>query len=376
MHERVGIMWLCVIVIIITSVYAGTILYLRSGWLRTQLLRKPESCDIQKSLSIIVAFRNEEAKLPLLIESLVSQSLRVSGIILVNDHSTDQSVQVAEKLISNHKNTRLLHLPDGIEGKKEALRFAAREADGDYLLFTDADCSFGADMAQSMLECALTTGAPMVSGPVLFSENGSFFQRLQQLEFLSLITTGACGISKNRAILCNGANMMVKRGLYLKYSENQGKSRSSGDDIFLLHTLKKTQRIAFCYDKKAIVTTAPASDFAEFVSQRIRWASKTGSYHDADSLILAGITLLASVCLLTSAIVSIVIRDAGACFFIVFTMKTLTDALFLQPAIQYFSMQHLYKYIIPLALIYPFYYLGIGLAALVKKPKWKNRKIT
>ncbi len=87
---------------------------------------------------MIIPARNEEASLGACLESLVSQSGVEFEIIVVNDHSTDRTGEIA----ASFPGVRVIEagpLPQGWTGKNNAVACGAREARGEWLLFTDAD---------------------------------------------------------------------------------------------------------------------------------------------------------------------------------------------------------------------------------------------
>jgi glycosyltransferase involved in cell wall biosynthesis len=89
-------------------------------------------------LSVIIPARNEEASLATCLESLVSQTGVDFEIIVVNDHSTDRTREIAESF----KKVRVIDaapLAEGWTGKNNAVATGAKEARGQWLLFTDAD---------------------------------------------------------------------------------------------------------------------------------------------------------------------------------------------------------------------------------------------
>jgi glycosyltransferase involved in cell wall biosynthesis len=93
---------------------------------------------VPPEVSIIIPARNEEASLASCVESLLVQSDVVFEIIVVNDHSTDRSREIA----SSFRNVKVVDappLPPGWTGKNNAIIAGAAEARGEWLLFTDAD---------------------------------------------------------------------------------------------------------------------------------------------------------------------------------------------------------------------------------------------
>ena len=93
--------------------------------------KKPE-------VSVVIPARDEEASLWACLESLVSQAGIDFEIIVVNDHSTDRTREIAVSFAG----VRVIdagELPQGWTGKNNAVSCGAKEARGEWLLFADAD---------------------------------------------------------------------------------------------------------------------------------------------------------------------------------------------------------------------------------------------
>ena len=89
-------------------------------------------------ISVIIPARNEEANLHSCLESLVSQTGVDFEIIVVDDHSTDRTAEIAKSFPA----VRVFEagpLPPGWTGKNNAVVTGVRAAQGEWLLFTDAD---------------------------------------------------------------------------------------------------------------------------------------------------------------------------------------------------------------------------------------------
>ncbi len=97
-----------------------------------------------KLLSVIVPARNEAASIRACLASLVQQSEedfslgREWELFVVDDASTDATRQIAMEF-SGVTVLEAPLLPEGWTGKNSAVWFAARQARGKWLLFTDAD---------------------------------------------------------------------------------------------------------------------------------------------------------------------------------------------------------------------------------------------
>jgi glycosyltransferase involved in cell wall biosynthesis len=98
--------------------------------------RKPGSEP--PTISIIIPARNEESNIGTCLESLTTQAGVPFEIIVVDDDSTDRTREIA----ASFANVRVIPaspLPAGWTGKNNAVTTGAREAQAEWLLFTDAD---------------------------------------------------------------------------------------------------------------------------------------------------------------------------------------------------------------------------------------------
>ncbi|MDI6851651.1 MAG: glycosyltransferase family 2 protein [bacterium] len=113
-----------------------------------QFYRKKSLPKLQKtSISIIIPVRNEERRLPRLLESIKNQTKRPLEVIVVNDGSEDNTHRIALSY-----DVKLIHaqLIPGWTGKSYACYIGAREAKGDVMLFLDADVVLKEDFLEKI----------------------------------------------------------------------------------------------------------------------------------------------------------------------------------------------------------------------------------
>lgn len=93
-------------------------------------------------VSILIPARNEEAVLDRLLKSLEKQDYPDFEVIVCNDHSTDQTVEILKRFASEDKRIQWFLgdlLPENWLGKNYACHQLAARASGKYLIFLDAD---------------------------------------------------------------------------------------------------------------------------------------------------------------------------------------------------------------------------------------------
>ncbi len=116
-------------------------------------------------VSVIVPARNEEANIERVVRSLAGQQ-SVREILVVDDNSSDRTAEIARALKEEIPTFRLLRvdsLPEGWLGKNYAVALGAREAAGEWLLFTDADTEHLPGSLAATLEIAEREGADLLS---------------------------------------------------------------------------------------------------------------------------------------------------------------------------------------------------------------------
>lgn len=111
-------------------------------------------------ISIIVPVYNAEKYLPQCIDSLLSQTLRDIEIILVNDGSTDLSLDICEQYAK--KDSRIMIISKNNEGVANARGDGIRKASADYISFIDSDDYYEPNFCEKMYTCITRSDADLV----------------------------------------------------------------------------------------------------------------------------------------------------------------------------------------------------------------------
>ncbi|MCS6843241.1 MAG: glycosyltransferase [Caldilineales bacterium] len=160
------------------------------------------------SLSIVVPARNEERNLSRLLPTL--QATAYPGpweIIVVDDGSTDRTAQVAAQ--HGARVLRVDHLPPGWKGKPHACHQGALAAQGEWLLFTDADTLHAADGPARAVAHALRHGLDGLS-LLLPQECHGVGDRLALMAAYAGLFAGV----DPQDMLLNGQYILLRRSVY------------------------------------------------------------------------------------------------------------------------------------------------------------------
>jgi glycosyltransferase involved in cell wall biosynthesis len=99
----------------------------------------------KSKISVIIPVYNEEEDISTCISSLNKQSKKPSEIIVVDDGSSDDSLNV----ISKFKGVKILQQDH--KGPGAARNLGAKKANGDILIFVDSDMSFDKDYIKNLV---------------------------------------------------------------------------------------------------------------------------------------------------------------------------------------------------------------------------------
>lgn len=186
------------------------------------------------SFSVVIAARNEE--------EAVERTLRefatlpgVAKVILVDDGSEDNTLQIARSIAAGNSRVRVLEappLPQGWIGKTHAIHWASKFVRSDYILFTDADVYLHQLPIQEILLRMEKDALDHVGGMFRFCCNSSLEKGLGAcyavVAFYGLATSAYWGSGA-----ATGAFNLIKRSAYLAMDGHATVKYCIMDDVAL-----------------------------------------------------------------------------------------------------------------------------------------------
>ena len=333
-------------------------------------------------ISVIIPFRNEEKNILTNLKSIEAQDYPKEKfeIIYINDFSKDNSL----KLLQDSKiadNIKVISVPEQFSvnaHKKRAVRYGIENSIGKIIVTTDADCVYEKTWLSSLIN-NLDEETGFVSGPVEFIDDGTFFSKIQKLEFAGLIITGAGLIGAGSPTICNAANIAYRKNVYDEVGGFKDQmDLSSGDDELLMQKIAKDTdyNVKFSTNKNSIVRTHSNKNVAEFYHQRKRWASKGLFYGDKNLIIKLVLIYLFYIGLVLQPILAITLSGH---FFISILASLLLKSIFEYKILSrgkkiLFNNLSLKPFIIAELLQVP-YIIIAGFVGAFGNLKWKERKI-
>ncbi len=331
----------------------------------------------RNDVSVLIAARNEEKNIEKLLQSLYNQSFNKAKfeVIIVDDHSTDDTFEVSKNFQVLHPEMNLKLLKAAGSGKKQAISQALHAAENEFVMVTDADCELPERWIETMVGYFMKNDLKMLLGPVLLSPANTLFEKLQVLEHLSLIASTAGSAAIGMPVMCNGANMMYDRKSALDVEKYRTDMRiASGDDMFLMEQFLRhygSKSVSFLLDNQAIVKTKTMPTLKAFFRQRTRWTSKTKAYTNWKIIATALIVLMFNLSIVFFFVAGFFIKVFWVFYVLYVILKTLIDYPILRRITNFMHQQKLMKWMFPLEFIYPFYVVFTAFAGMFNNVKWK-----
>lgn len=362
----------------LSILYAILIVFYNRGWNKLENLIPKQ--NFNTFISVIIPARNEEKHITQCIEAILQQHYpnELFEIIVVDDHSTDRTHALALQYSNKQVQTiRLSTSPQTIAYKKKAIQEAIKIAKGELIVTTDADCRMNVLWLSSIATLYENKKPKMIVAPVCFSNEKTFFEKMQSLEFISLIGSTGASLFYKKPLMCNGANLSYEKETFLRINGFESQEDiATGDDMLLMLHLNKTFPGSIHYLKSmdAIVYTQAKKTIKSFWEQRKRWVSKSKHYTNGYVILISLLVYLNNFVPLISLFLCILSPKFIFVFMLSFSLKSVVDYLFLRNVCNFFRKNHLMHLFLAVQLSYLMYVSIIGLIGNLQPYKWKDRQ--
>lgn len=187
-------------------------------------------------VSVLIPARNEEHSLPLLLNDLSRQTYPVHEILCIDDDSTDRTGEVA--LSHGSKVISLREKPEGWIGKSWACQKGADAADGDLLLFLDADVRMGEDGVERIIYAYLDHGCVISVQP--YHDVQETYEQFSMFFNIGQVAANGMGLpGKCRGLILFGPVILIRRSDYRKIGGHASIRERIVDDMALGERLRQ-----------------------------------------------------------------------------------------------------------------------------------------
>ena len=185
--------------------------------------------------SVIIAARDEEARIENTVRRLLAQTGVDLELVVVDDRSQDTTPQILERLAREHPRVQIKRvdkLPDGWLGKCHACHIGAEAATREWILFTDADCWLKPDAISRAIAVANREAVDHITlAPGIVAH--SVWTQSWHLLFLVSVLGWIAGVNRNRpkSYIGIGAFNLIRSSVYEEFGGYEALRLTVLDDV-------------------------------------------------------------------------------------------------------------------------------------------------
>jgi cellulose synthase/poly-beta-1,6-N-acetylglucosamine synthase-like glycosyltransferase len=300
---------------------------------------KDEQYDSGKlnPVSIIIAAKNEEQNIGKLINSLkeLSYNKELFEVIIIDDNSTDKTIDFARKAIEGCPNFQVHKIHDKIlPAKKGVLAYGISLASNPFILITDADCKPQRDWLNYFSQ-KFNEGCDFVFGITPFYQSNSPVNKTACFENLrnSLLTFSAAQLGMPYCASARSFGFKKLSFEKIKGYSNTVETLSGDDDLLLREAVKNKLKVGAILSTDAFVYSESKQTWKEYFRQRSRH-TKASIYYLTKHKIFLGTWHIINLAMLFSPILCMI----NISYLFPFIFKIITDictVLFIQKKFGY-----------------------------------------
>jgi chlorobactene glucosyltransferase len=348
----------------------------------------PPDTDPEPPLvTVVIPARNERRNIERCARSVLSTTYSRLEVIVVDDHSTDGTREIADEIARADARLRVISappLPHDWFGKQWACATGAAEASGEILLFTDADTRHGPDLLPRAVHALRHERVDLVTlaGD---QELHSFWERvIQPIVFvlLSIRYGGTEHVTRSRRavdVIANGQFLLIRREAYVAVGTHAAVRDVVAEDLALAQTLVRSKRRMLLLFARGQFSTHMYASLAELVRgwrKNVYAGGRNAALGGALGRALFPVILLATPLLGLAPPVVLVLSASG----VLSTAWLVWSAIVVAGALVFWSI--VYRFMgapIWYALTYPLglammFYIAAGSIKRGTRVEWKDRE--
>jgi len=260
--------------------------YLFNFALKTPRQNRPKHLPV----SVIICAKNEAENLKQYLPFFIDQKHSNFELVLVNDGSWDDTLEVMEAFQNNHDNIKVVDVKP-IEqfwgNKKYALTLGIKAASHDFLLFTDADCKPSSQNWISEMSANFSNSKSIILGYGAYQRKASFLNKLIRYETLLTAIQYFSYANAGMPYMGVGRNLAYRKELFFNHSGFMKHMQiNSGDDDLFVNQVATSKNTALCYSKQSVTISKPKTNFKDWIVQKRRHISTAKHYKSVHKLLL------------------------------------------------------------------------------------------
>lgn len=229
---------------------------------------------VDESVSVVICAKNEYYNLKRNIPLILEQDHPSFEVVVVNDNSQDDSLELLEDMAREHSNLKIVNLSQDLnffQGKKFPLSLGIKSASNDILLLTDADCRPSSKDWLKNMSGKFRGEKEIVLGYGGYERKRSLINYIIRYETLWVAIQYLSFSLAGRTYMGVGRNMAYRKSLFYR---NKGFSShytvASGDDDLFINSAATRKNVAIEIAHRSHTVSVPKTSFSSWNIQKRR----------------------------------------------------------------------------------------------------------
>ncbi|WP_242094917.1 glycosyltransferase [Aestuariivivens sediminicola] len=257
------------------------------------IFKKPAQLTAcEAPVSVIICAKNEAENLKRFLPDIIHQNHPVFEIVLINDSSNDDTLEVMKTFAEQHANIKIVDVK-AVEtfwgNKKYALTLGIKAAKHNLLLFSDADCKpVSKHWIREMLSHFNGQKSIVLGFGGHTKVKRSLLNKLIRFETLTTAVRYFSFALHRMPYMGVGRNMAYKKELFFDANGFINHMRvKSGDDDLFINQVATPGNTAICFSKNSFTASPPKTNFKEWLNQKRRHITTASYYRFKHKILLA-----------------------------------------------------------------------------------------
>ena len=240
-------------------------------------------------ISVIVCAKNEEENVAKFIPLLAEQNYPDFEIVLIDDASSDTTLDIFEAFEKQYSNIRLVKVENNEAfwgNKKYALTLGIKAAKKEYLLFTDADCYPTSKEWINAMSSQFTMQKTIVLGYGGYEKiPNSLLNKIIRFETLLTAIQYFSWAKIGNPYMGVGRNLAYKKDEFFNVNGfiNHIQVRSGDDDLFI-NEAATSKNTTIAYNPESFTYSKPKTTYKDWLIQKRRHIATANHYKKIDQL--------------------------------------------------------------------------------------------
>jgi len=244
------------------------------------------------AVSVLICAKNEAENLQNFLPSILSQDYPNFEIVLINDASNDNTLEIMQTYADNHKNIKIVNVQRNdafLANKKYALTLGIKAAKYDYLLFTDADCKAISKHWIADISSHFNNTKTIVLGYGAYSKiKNSLLNKLIRFDTLLTATQYLSFVKLGLPFMGVGRNLAYRKDVFFNVNGFMSHMTiNSGDDDLFINQVATPNNTTICFSKDSFTESKPKTSLKEWITQKRRHITTANHYKFIHKFLLA-----------------------------------------------------------------------------------------